>query len=95
MEQRAPDDVGLCHHGNNPLRLHYAYRDLSDLPISFHPYRATAERVWKLRDNLTVYDASYVALAELLEWPFLTLDARLARAYGPRCEIITKDKLKR
>ena len=45
------------------------------------------DRVWDLRDNLSAYDATYVALAEALEAPLVTADARLARAPGPRCTI--------
>jgi predicted nucleic acid-binding protein len=49
-------------------------------------YEPIAERVWTLRDNLTAYDASYAALAETLELPLVTLDRRVARASGPRCD---------
>ncbi len=45
------------------------------------------DRIWQLRDNLTAYDASYVAVAEALEVPLMTADARLARVPGPRCAI--------
>lgn len=65
-----------------------AHRDLVALDAEFYPYLAVAGRSWELRENLTVYDAAYVALAELLGAPLLTLDARLARAPGPRCEIL-------
>jgi predicted nucleic acid-binding protein len=44
-------------------------------------------RVWELRDNLTAYDATYVALAEALACELVTADARLAQAPGPRCRI--------
>lgn len=44
-------------------------------------------RVWDLRQNLTAYDATYVAVAEALDAPLLTADGRLARAPGPRCPI--------
>ena len=44
-------------------------------------------RIWELRDNLTAYDASYVALAEALDCELVTADARLARAPGPTCAI--------
>ena len=44
-------------------------------------------RIWELRDNLTAYDATYVALAEGLACQLLTADARLARAPGPICAI--------
>ena len=45
------------------------------------------DRVWALRDNLSAYDATYVALAEALDAPLVTADARLARAPGPRCTV--------
>ena len=44
-------------------------------------------RIWELRENLTGYDATYVALAEYLESPLLTADARLGNAPGPTCPI--------
>ena len=43
-------------------------------------------RIWALRDNVTPYDAAYVALAEALGAPLVTADAGLAGAPGPRCE---------
>lgn len=45
------------------------------------------ERIWALRENLTAYDASYVALAESIGCPLITADARLANAPGPTCTI--------
>lgn len=45
-------------------------------------------RMWELRDNLTGYDATYVALAEALECALLSADGRLAAAPGPRCPIM-------
>lgn len=44
-------------------------------------------RIWQLRDDLSAYDATYVAVAEAFEVPLVTADARLARAPGPRCAI--------
>jgi predicted nucleic acid-binding protein len=64
-----------------------AHADLIALPVELWPYVPLAERVWELRDNITVCDASYVALAELLGATLITLDARLAKAPGPRCAI--------
>lgn len=46
-----------------------------------------SQRIWALRHNLSAYDASYVALAEALNCPLLTADARLAGAPGPDCPI--------
>lgn len=64
-----------------------AHRDLVDLPVDLYPYQVVGERVWRLRHNLTAYDAAYVAVAEALAAPLVTLDSRLARASGPRCPI--------
>jgi predicted nucleic acid-binding protein len=44
-------------------------------------------RVWELRENVSAYDATYVALAEQLECHLVTADSRLCRAHGPRCPI--------
>lgn len=63
-----------------------AHEDLGRLPVELFAYEPFGRRVWELRDNLTAYDAWYVALAESLGVPLVTLDHRLARAAGPRCE---------
>lgn len=46
-------------------------------------------RMWELRDLVSAYDATYVAVAEELQVPLLTADGRLARAPGPRCTVMT------
>lgn len=61
--------------------------DLRRMAIDLVPFDSLAERIWELRANLTVYGASYVALAEALGGPLVTLDRKLAKAPGPRCEI--------
>lgn len=53
-----------------------------------HPFSPFMARAWELRDNLSVYDAWYVALAEQLDTELLTTDRRLARASGPRCPVV-------
>ena len=63
-----------------------AHGDLLELRVALYRYRPLAARVWELRENLTSYDAWYVALAETLDAPLATLDARLCSAPGPRCE---------
>jgi predicted nucleic acid-binding protein len=45
------------------------------------------ERIWALRNSLTSYDASYVALAEVLDAPLLTCDAKMAKAVGHQAVI--------
>ena len=57
------------------------------LGMTRYPVIALLDRVWELRDNVSSYDASYVALAELLDCALLTADERLARVPGTRCPI--------
>jgi predicted nucleic acid-binding protein len=64
-----------------------ALADLADLPVRRAPHGPLLARCWDLRDNLTVYDAAYVALAEALEVVLVTADERLARAPGLRCDV--------
>ena len=59
------------------------------LNLDLFPFAPFADRVWALRGNLTSYDAWYVAIAEALDCPLVTLDQRLGRASGPRCEVVT------
>lgn len=56
--------------------------DLAALNLVRHPAFPLAERVWARRANLTAYDATYAALAELLECPLVTCDHRVARGAG-------------
>ena len=67
-----------------------AHRDMLRLDVELFPFRPFANRVWELRDNLTGYDAWYVALAEALDCPLATLDRKLGRAAGPLCEIVVR-----
>lgn len=57
-----------------------------------YPFEPFVSRVWELRDNVTVYDAWYVALAETLETSLVTSDDRLRRSDGPRCPVLTPDE---
>ena len=68
------------------LEANGAQGDLLNLEMELFPFLPFAGRVWALRDNLTCYDAWYVAVAEALDCPLLTLDRRLCRATGPRCK---------
>jgi predicted nucleic acid-binding protein len=65
-----------------------AHADLQALRVELLPYAGVASRAWALRDSVALYDAWYVALAELLDADLATLDARLARAPGPRCGFV-------
>jgi predicted nucleic acid-binding protein len=60
---------------------------LQRLPVIRHPLMPLLDRVWELRDNLTPYDAAYVALAERLRTPLLTADNGIAQAPGVRCKV--------
>ena len=66
-----------------------AHADLIDLPIDEWPYESVAARAWALRENLTAHDASYVALAELLAAPLVTLDRRITASGVATCVIRT------
>ena len=66
-----------------------AYDDLLEIEIELHPFAPYAERIWALRNNLTIYDAWYVALAESLDCSLVTLDRRLSRSPGPTCPILS------
>lgn len=64
-----------------------ALDDLATWPAERFGHRALLSRAWDLRASVRGWDAMYVALAEALDAPLVTLDGRLARASGPRCEI--------
>lgn len=64
-----------------------ALTDLADFPLRRYPHDVLLPRIWDLRNNLTAYDAAYVALAEALDTPLLTRDKRLATAAGHRAQI--------
>jgi predicted nucleic acid-binding protein len=70
-----------------PERGYQALSDLADFPIIRYPHDLFLSRIWKLRHNVTAYDAVYIALAESLSAPLLTRDARLASAPGHQARI--------
>jgi len=59
-----------------------ALADLAALDIARYAHEPFLGRVWELRDNVTAYDAVYLALAEILDAPLLTFDGRLAASPG-------------
>lgn len=65
-----------------------AHGDLLELRVELVDYEHVADRVWELRGSVTAYDAWYVAVAELVDAPLATLDDRLTRASGPRCQYV-------
>lgn len=66
-------------------RVGLALDDLAALRVRRVSHRPLLNRCWDLRANLTIYDAAYVSVAELLDIPLLTADAKLARAPGLPC----------
>jgi predicted nucleic acid-binding protein len=65
--------------------------EVGRMDLSRHSAVPLARRAWDLRDDLTAYDACYVALAERLGCPLVTADARIARAPGRRCDVEVVD----
>lgn len=61
-------------------RAEIALEDLAELPLVHHDHKPLRARVWALRERMSAYDATYVALAEALDATLVTADGRLARA---------------
>ena len=76
----------------SPDQAAQAHADLLDLSIELWPYELLGSRVWELRANLTGYDASYIAVAELTGARLVTLDRRISRAPNLRCQVSTPDR---
>jgi predicted nucleic acid-binding protein len=74
-------------HGLSVSRAEEALQDLMDLRVQRYPHTPFLRRIWALRNNLTSYDALYVALAEALGAMLLTCDAKLAAAPGHRARV--------
>lgn len=71
----------------SPERAAEAIADLTDLDLHRHAHLDLLTRAWKLRENVTAYDAMYIALAEALDATVVTCDTRLAKAPGHRTRI--------
>jgi predicted nucleic acid-binding protein len=69
-----------------------AVADLADLAGIRHDHEPLLPRIWELRENLTAYDAAYVALAEALDAPLLTFDLKIASAPAHQAVITTLDQ---
>jgi predicted nucleic acid-binding protein len=64
-----------------------ALEDHVALNVKRAEHKDLLERVWSLRDAITAYDAAYVVLAEILDCPLITCDAKLARSHGHKARI--------
>ncbi len=69
-------------------RLELAFEDFNSIPIERLSTNYLNSRIWELCNNLTPYDASYVALAESLNIPLLSRDAKMAGAPLHRANIL-------
>lgn len=68
-------------------RARLALSRLRNTRLVRYSHTPLVERIWDLRENLTAYDAAYIALAEALDAPLVTMDARLAGAPGIRAVV--------
>jgi predicted nucleic acid-binding protein len=66
-----------------------AQDDLMQLEVESFPFEPFAGRIWELRQNVTSYDAWYVAIAEALELPLATLDEPFSKSSGVACKFLT------
>jgi predicted nucleic acid-binding protein len=69
------------------LRAGEALQDFLDLAVERYPHNLFLRRIWQMRDNVTAYDAAYVALAEVVDGVLLTTDSRLAGSSGHDAKI--------
>ena len=80
----------LVRHGNlTGQQGGYAMDGFLGLSLTRYPADWLRPRMWELLDNVTAYDATYLALAELTRaTALLTTDLRLAEAPGIRCRVV-------
>ena len=62
-------------------------KDIRDMAIARSPHRPLVERAWELKPAISAYDAFFVALAEQLDVPLITCDAKLAGSNGHKAKI--------
>ena len=68
-------------------RAEEAIEDLSALRLTRYAPALVLKRIWQLRQNLSAYDAAYVALAEALPAVLVTCDGKLARSHGHHARV--------
>lgn len=68
-------------------RADQALQDLLSLRLTRYPHFIFLPHIWQLRNNLSAYDAAYVALADKLGATLVTRDARLASAPAPALNV--------
>ena len=73
--------------GIGGARAAHALSDLEDLPLVRCPHWPLAARIWELRENLTPYDACYIALAEALGCTLVTGDKKISRVSAIHCQV--------
>lgn len=71
----------------SPERAGRAARALDDVRVARYPHMPLLHRIWELRANVSAYDAAYLALAEALDAPVVTLDRRMANVPGAQARI--------
>ncbi len=76
------------HGATRPHLVREALDDFRELRITRHPVRRLIPRIWTLRNDVSAYDAGYVALAETLGIPLLTFDRRLAKTAARYCDVV-------
>ena len=76
------------HHILTNHRATQALDDFLDFPLTRYPHQPLLSRIWELRENFTAYDAAYVSLAEVLNIPLVTCDAKLTTAPGHTAKMV-------
>jgi predicted nucleic acid-binding protein len=62
---------------------------IDEVPVRRVEHELLIHVAWALRDSVSFYDGLYVALAQMLDEPLITFDARLGRAGVPaRIEVL-------
>lgn len=70
------------------LRCVQAFGDWGQFPVTRYPHDPLAQRIWQLRAHVGAYDAAYISLAEALDVPILTHDAKMGRMTGHRAKVV-------